>query len=231
MEQIKSRLTQLKLSGMTTCLKTLEETRKISELSLYDGLHLLLQAEYDQRLQNRYQRLLKNASFRYQASIAEITVNPGRGIDETKLTLLAMGEYIKNGECILITGASGSGKRFLASAFGSQACKQGYTVLYFNMQKLLMRLKVARLDGSIIKMLDKIAKTELLIPDDFGLTSFQGQTQLDFLEIIEDRHAKRATIIASQLPVASWFNLFQFISGRNCCRLRSRSARTHIQQV
>ena len=208
MEQIKSRLTQLKLSGMTACLKTLEETRKIRELSLYDGLHLLLQAEYDQRLQNRYQRLLKNAAFRYQASMQEIIADPQRGVDQTKLTLLTMGDYIKNGECILLTGASGSGKSFLASAFGSQACKQGYTVLYFNMQKLLMRLKVARLDGSIIKLLEKIAKTELLILDDFGLTTLQGQAQLDFMEIIEDRHAKRATIIASQIPISGWFELF-----------------------
>jgi transposase/DNA replication protein DnaC len=91
---------------------------------------LLLQAEYDQRLQNRYRRLLKSAAFRYQASIREITVNPGRGIDETKPTLPAMGDYIRNGECILISGTSGSGKSFLASAFGSHACKQGYTVSY-----------------------------------------------------------------------------------------------------
>lgn len=208
MEQIKSRLTGLKLSGMATCFKMLEETRKVNELSLYDGLYLLLQAEYDQRLENRYGRLLKNAAFRYQASMAEINTDPHRGIDQTKLTMLAMGQYIKNGECIIITGASGSGKSFLASAFGSQACKQGCTVLYFNMQKLLMRLKVARLEGSIIKLLDKIAKTELLILDDFGLTTFQGQAQLDLLEIIEDRHAKRATIIASQIPVAGWFELF-----------------------
>lgn len=209
MEQIKARLTRLKLSGMTSCLKTLEETRKLAGLSLYDGLGLLLQAEYDGRLQNRYQRLVKNAGFRYQASIPEITTDSLRGIDETKLTLLAMGDYIKNGESILITGAAGVGKSFLASALGMQACKQGYTVLYYNMQKLLVRLKVARLEGSIIKLLDKIAKTDLLILDDFGLTTLEGQAQLDFMEIIEDRHAKRATIIASQLTVACWFDLFK----------------------
>lgn len=208
MEQIKSRLTGLKLSGMAACFKTLEETRKVSELSFPDGLYLLLQAEYDQRLQNRYGRLLKNAAFRYQASMAEINTDPQRGINQTKLTMLTMGEYIKNGECIIITGSTGAGKSFLASALGSHACKQGHTVLYFNMQKLLMRLKVARLDGSIIKLLDKIARTELLILDDFGLTTFQGQAQFDLLEIIEDRHAKRATIIASQIPVAGWFKLF-----------------------
>ena len=120
-----------------------------------------------------------------------------------------MGDYIKNGESILITGAAGVGNSFLASALGMQACKQGYTVLYYNMQKLLVRLKVARLEGSIIKLLDKIAKTDLLILDDFGLTTLEGQAQLDFMEIIEDRHAKKATIIASQLTVACWFDLFK----------------------
>jgi DNA replication protein DnaC len=104
-------------------------------------------------------------------------------------------------------GASGCGKSFLASALGHQACRQGHTVEYHNMQKLLVKLKLARMDGSIIKLFDRIAKTDLLIIDDFGLTALQGQQQTDFLEIIEDRHAKRSTIIASQLPVASWFDV------------------------
>ena len=120
---------------------------------------------------------------------------------------LSMGEYIRNGDSILITGSAGCGKSFLASALGSRACKQGYNVAYFNMQKLLMRLKVSRLEGSIIKLFDKLAKTDLLILDDFGLTPLQGQQQMDFMEIIEDRHAKKATIIASQLPVAKWFDI------------------------
>jgi DNA replication protein DnaC len=207
MEQIKSQLCSLRLSGMASCWQTLEETRRTPELSLKDGMELLLQAESDQRNVNRYARLLRNADFRYQAAIEELNKEASRGMDRALIDRLAMGDYIRNGEAILITGSTGCGKSVLASALGNRACRQGYTVAYFNMQKLLMRLKVSRLDGSIIKLFDKLAKTDLLILDDFGLTPLQGQQQMDFMEIIEDRHAKKSTIIASQLPVAKWFDV------------------------
>jgi DNA replication protein DnaC len=187
--------------------QTLEETRRNTELSLWEGMELLLQAETDKRQENRYERLLKNAAFRYRASVEEINSDPARGIDKSLLLRLAMGDYIKNGEAVIITGAAGCGKSFIASALGHHACKQGYTVAYHNMQKLLVKLKLTRLDGSIIKLFDRLAKTDLLIIDDFGLSALQGQQQTDFLEIIEDRHAQKSTVIVSQLPVASWFDV------------------------
>ena len=207
MEEIKSRLLSLRLSGMAGEWKILEETRRTEELSLSDGMALLLQAEVDKRQENRYERLMKNAGFRYKAFMEEIKADPVRGIDKMLLARLAGGNYIKNGEAVLITGAAGCGKSFLASALGHHACRQGYTVYYHNMQKLLVRLKLSRADGSIIKLFDRLAKTDLLIIDDFGLTALQGQQQTDFLEIIEDRHAKSSTIIVSQLPVANWFDV------------------------
>jgi DNA replication protein DnaC len=207
MEEIKSRLISLRLTGMACQWQTLEETRRTGELSLKDGMELLLQAETDKRQENRYGRLMKNAGFRYRASVEEIHADPARGIDKSLLYRLSNGDYIKNGEAILITGASGCGKSFLASALGNQACRQAYTVAYLNMQKLLVQLKLARIDGSIIKLFDRLAKTDLLIIDDFGLNALQGQQPSDFLEIIEDRHARHATIIVSQLPVASWFDV------------------------
>jgi DNA replication protein DnaC len=207
MDEIKSRLLSLRLPGMAQQWQTLEEMRRTGELSLSDGIQLLLQAEADKRHENRYARLIKNAGFRYRASLEEVNADPMRGIDKTLVDRLAMGDYIKSGQTILITGASGAGKSFLASAFGHRACRQGYTVSYHNMQKLLLHLKMARLDGSIIKLFDRWAKTNLMIIDDFGLTALQGQQQTDFLEIIEDRHARQATIIASQMPVASWFDV------------------------
>jgi len=207
MEGIKSGLLSLRLTGMAQQWQTLDETRRTGELSLSDGMELLLQAEVDKRQENRYGRLMKNAGFRYRASVEEINANPARGIDKSLLARLATGSYIKNGEAIIITGATGCGKSFIASALGHRACRQGYTVSYHNMQKLLIQLKMARLDDSIIKFFDRLAKTDLIIIDDFGLTTLQGQQQTDFLEIIEDRHARNATIIVSQLPVNSWFEV------------------------
>jgi len=207
MEEIKFQLSNLHLSGMARQWQTLEETRRTGELSLADGMALLLEAEASQRHENRYRRLMKNATFRYQSSMEEIHADAARGIDKMLLARLATGDYIRKGETILITGASGCGKSFLATALGHQACRQGYTVAYHNMQKLLVKLKLARMDGSIIKYFDRMAKTDLIVIDDFGLTALQGQQQTDFLEIIEDRHAKRSTIIVSQLPVASWFDV------------------------
>ena len=208
MEQIKSEMTALRLSGMAETLKTLQESKQTEELSLPDGLRLLLQGERDQREARRYERLLKNAAFRYQATLEEVSFDASRGLNKTQILSLATGNYIRNGESILITGATGCGKSFIATSFGYQACKQGFSVNYFSMQKLMAKIKIARIEGVMIRFFEKLAKTDLLIFDDFGIGSMDRQQQLDFMEIIEDRHARKATIIASQLPPANWFDLF-----------------------
>jgi len=166
-----------------------------------------LQAEQQDRENRRFDRLQKNARFRYQASVDEIRYDASRGIDKALIARLATGEYLSRGESVLVTGATGCGKSFIASALGHQACAQGYKVIYFNMQKLLMKTKMSRAEGSIFKLFERISKTALLILDDFGLTHLEQQQQLDLMEMIEDRHAKTSTIIASQLPVSSWFDV------------------------
>jgi len=130
-----------------------------------------------------------------------------RGLDRSLIANFATGEYIPKGEAILVCGSTGTGKSFLASALGHQACTQGYRVAYFNVQKLLLKTKMSRIDGTVYKFFEKISKAELLILDDFGLTHLEQQQRMDMMEIIEDRHASRATIIASQLPVAKWYDI------------------------
>jgi DNA replication protein DnaC len=204
---IELKLKHLRLKGMASSWQAMTETRRIHELSFSEGLELLLQSEEEDRQNSRFVRLLSSAKFRYQASIEEIHFEPSRNIDKGLVTSLAACSYIDKGESILITGATGCGKSFLVSALGHQACIKGYSVGYFNTQKFMLKIKMARLDGSILKFFDKIAKTSLLILDDFGLTHLEQQQQFDLMEIIEDRHGKRSTIISSQLPVVNWYDI------------------------
>ena len=207
MMQIETQLSHLRLHGMGRTWQALTETRRQHELNLIEGLELLLQAEQQERSNNRFERLRKTAKFRYQASIEELKLDASRGIDKGLITTLATGDYLSKGESILITGATGCGKSFLASALGHQACAQGYKVAYHNVQKLLLRTKIARIEGTIFKFFESISKADLLILDDFGLTHLEQQQQMDLMEMIEDRHAKASTIIVSQLPVANWYDV------------------------
>ena len=207
MTNIEKYLKQLRLQGISSRWNALLETRQHHELSLSEGLEILLQAEEEDRINRRFERLKRSAKFRYSATIEELSFKANRGLNKSQITELTTGDYITKGESVLITGATGCGKSFVASALGHRACSQGTKVLYFNTQKLLIKTKMARLDGSIFKLFDRIAKAGILILDDFGLTHLDKKQQMDLMEIIEDRHGKASTIIASQLPVASWYEV------------------------
>lgn len=204
---IETQLRQLRLHGMGRSWQALMETRKHHELSFTEGMEMLLQAEEDDRSDKRFERLQKSAHFRYQASIQELHMETSRGLDKSLVANLATGDYIAKGEAVLVSGSTGTGKSFFASALGHHACSQGYKVVYYNLQKLLLKTKMSRIDGTIYKFFEKLSRTDLLILDDFGLTHLEQQQRMDFMEIIEDRHACKATIIASQLPVAIWYDV------------------------
>ncbi len=207
MNTIENQLSQLRLQGMHTSWKAMVETRQHHELSFNEGLEVLLQAEAEERTYRRFERLKKGAQFRYQATVEELNFTATRGVNKSQITELTTGSYLEKGESVLITGATGCGKSFLASALGHHACSQGNKVLYFNTLKLLMKTKMSRIDGSFLKFFDKVAKAKLLILDDFGLAHLDEKQQMDLMEIIEDRHGKSSTIIASQLPVGSWYEI------------------------
>lgn len=207
MQTIESQLSELRLSGMKKSWQAIVDTRRQHDLNLVEGIEILLDAELIERGNRRTSRLTKNAAFRYQATIEQIRYDTSRGLDKSLITSLATGNFITEGSSVIITGATGCGKSYLASALGHQACMLGYKVAYYNVQKLMMKTRMARIDGSIYKFFDKTSKTDLLILDDFGLTHLEKQQQLDFMELIEDRHGSKATILASQLPLASWFDI------------------------
>lgn len=206
--KIESQFYELRLPGMLQRWESLKETNQLHGLSLLEGLELLLQAEQEYRVNRKRERLTRQANFRYQAILNEISYLPGRNLDKNIIALLADSTYINRGEFILITGAAGCGKSFIASGLGQQACSMGYKTLYISTKKLMTKIKLSRADGTYLKFIDKIAKQQLLILDDFALYPLEQQQSLDLMEIIEDRHGKHATIIVSQLPVAQWHDVF-----------------------
>lgn len=207
METIYNELKGLYLSGMADRWRLLQEMRKTKEITLDEGMQMLLQAERDRRNENKIARLMKNAKFRYEASIEEVAFDSARGKDKDRIMQLATCDYIKAGTSVLISGPTGVGKSFLATALGHQACLHGFKVRYYNMQKLCEATNMARIESSISKFFDKVADIDLLIIDDFGLVKLSGQQLIDFMEIIEDRHGRKSTIIASQLPIEDWYDV------------------------
>ena len=164
----------------------------------------LLESEDLYRNHRKTQTAIRNARFRYQASLSEIVCNTERNFSKDTLSTLSDCAFIDRGENIIITGATGCGKSYLASALGYQACMNGKKVLYFSLPKLLSKLRSDKIDGAFRKELERIENKQLLILDDWGLTPLDTAARLALLQIIEDRHNRYSTIITSQLPIKAW---------------------------
>ena len=201
------KLEEMRLSGFSRIYREMLETGIKKDFTVDEAIAHLVQAEWDDRYNRRLQRLLKNAKFRYQASMEQIDYLEKRNLDKTQMLRLSSCEWIKRRQSIIISGSTGLGKSFLASALGHQACQQGYKVYYRNCSKLFDQLKMAKADGSYISEINKIEKLDLLILDDFGLKPLDNNQRMILLELLEDRHGKRSTIITSQLPVKSWYDV------------------------
>lgn len=205
-QQTLQQMKQLRFYGMYRAFETTLETQSIGytndELIAY-----LMQSEWDDRHNRKIERLTKSAKFRYKAAIEDIIFDDARSIEKNQMQRFYGCDFINNKENILFTGSTGVGKSYIASAIGYQACSKGYKVKYYNINKLFGRLKPAKADGSYLKEIDRIEKQDLIILDDFGLQQLDHHKRQAFMEIIEDRHGKRSTIIASQLPVMQWHQI------------------------
>jgi DNA replication protein DnaC len=196
---------QLRLQGMHHCYRSQLELPMDQQLQGHDLVAQLLQAEVLNRANEKTAWYLKLAKLRLPATVEQIECSPSRNLTKQQLATLIEGRYLQQGENILITGATGCGKSYLACALGHQACILGYKTIYLGMNRLIEKINLSKLDGSYIKMLNHLERQTLIILDDFGLQNLGQEVRLTLLQLLEDRYGKKSIIITSQLPIAKWY--------------------------
>jgi DNA replication protein DnaC len=200
-----AQLRTLKLDGLASALQEQLTQSGMASMSFEERLALLVDREIHYRNDRRQQRLLKQAKLKYpQAAIEDIDARPARGIDRRTVMSVALGDWVTSGHCILISGPTGAGKSWLACALAQYACRRGHSALYQRVPRLPEQLRLRHGSGAFGKWLIQLAKTDVLVLDDWGMGSLDSGVRSDLLEIIDDRAASKATIITSQLPVDHW---------------------------
>lgn len=201
------KLKQMRLNAMATLhLQHIKDNRTM-DITADEYLALLTDHQWEDHKNRKIQRLLKQAVFRDQASLAEMDYSQQRNLDKNMFIRLGCLDFIQRKENVIITGASGVGKSFLVQALGHQACMMEYRTIYASTARLLKRLKLSKVDGTYLKELGKLLKADLLILDDFGLQAFDNHARETLMDIIDDRYNKSSTIISSQIPVSAWYDI------------------------
>ena len=204
-QQTFAQLRELKLLGMAAALQRQIEQPGTIDLSFEQRLALLVQQECDTRHERRCTRLLQQARLRYpQAAIEDFDTRAGRGIERSRFTSLALGDWASAGHTIILTGATGCGKTWIACALAQYACRQGHSTRYLRVPRLAEELRTLRAAGSYTKWLTQLARIQVLVLDDWGLVGLDGLTREALMEILDDRTGSRATLVTSQLPVEHW---------------------------
>ena len=203
--QLIQQLRTLRVPGMVEALEQqLKQPSTHNSLSFEERLGLMVDRESTYRSNNKVDRLLKSAKLKLQAYPEDIDYTHPRGLDKSKFASLLSGQWIEHHQNVLITGATGCGKTYLGCVLATQACKQGYSVRYFRSSRLLEQLSIAHGDGRFSKLLNQLAKTDVLVLDDWGLETLTLGQRNDVLELMEDRHGSRSTLITSQVPIQKW---------------------------
>lgn len=198
------KLRQMRLYGMHDAFKTSLENTLKEQMTQDQFIFHLVSSEWDNRRNRAIERAIKAANFRYNACLEDIDYSFERGLDRNQVDRLAALEFVRDSKDMLITGPTGTGKSYLATALGYKACQDGYRVFYASTAKLMSQLKIAKVKGTILNDFKRIERTDLLILDDFAMQTFDSQSRGILMDIIEDRHQKRATVITSQVPVKAW---------------------------
>ncbi len=204
-EHTLTQLRGLRLDGMVHAIADQATSAAAAGLAFEERLGMLVQREVDWRDSKRLERLLKAAKLKVSsACIEDIDWRGSRGLDRTLITALAGGDWLRTGHNVLITGATGVGKTWLACALAHQAARSGFSVLYTRAPRLLEELRIAHGDGSFSRRLAQLARIDLLALDDFAIAPITPAERNDLLELLDDRVSTRATLITSQLPVSAW---------------------------
>ena len=200
-----NQLRELRLMGMLTALDEQLTQAGMSAVSFEERMALIVERELHWRHDKRRARLLKEAKLKYpQAAIEDIDTRAGRGLDRKAVMSLALGDWIDSGHSVLITGPTGAGKSWLACALAQHASRRGRSAFYQRVPRLSEELRIRHGNGTFGKWLIQLAKTDVLLLDDWGMAGLDNQARADLLEIIDDRAASKATIITSQLPIEHW---------------------------
>lgn len=198
------KLKQLKLTGMLRALQEQENIPDIRTMPFEERFGLIVDRELTERDNRRMQTRLRLAKLKQNAAMEDIDFKAARGLDRSLILKLADCQWVKEHLNVLITGATGLGKTYLACALAQKACREGYSSHYIRLTRLFQELDTGRADGRYAKMMRQFAKTDVLIMDEWGLAVLTDQHRRDLLEILDDRYNMRATIITSQLPTANW---------------------------
>ena len=200
------RLKELKLTGMLKALEEQMRMPQMSELDFFDRLGLLVDREVAERESRRLKTRLKAAKLRQPACMEDIDYRHPRGLDKSVLASLCSCQWLSHHRNILVTGPTGVGKTYIGCALAQKALREGFTAIYKRVPRLLHDLSLAKVDGSYHKLMATFARTDLLVLDDWGIAALSADHKRDILEIIEDRHGLRSTLITSQFPVEKWYD-------------------------
>ena len=199
------KLQALRLTGMIAAWEAQQRDPSMSQLPFDERLALLVDAEWLVRENRRLARALLEAKLRpSHACLEAVDYTARRGLDKSVIRQLASCRWVAEHQAVIICGATGTGKSFLACALAHQACRQGYRALYFRASRLFHELLLARAAGTYPRLLARLARVDVLVLDDWGLVPVQEQDRQDLLEILEDRYGLRSTVITSQLAPALW---------------------------
>lgn len=205
MQTTLAQLRTLKLDGLACALEEQLTLPGMTAMSFEERFALLIDREVHTRNDRKLVRLLKQAKLKYaQAAIEDIDTRPTRGVDRRTVMSLALGDWVSAGHSVLITGPTGAGKSWLGCALAQYACRRGYSALYQRVPRLQEELRIRHGSGTFGKWLLQLAKTDVLILDDWGMGAIDSTTRSDLLEMIDDRATSKATIITSQLPIEHW---------------------------